>query len=262
LPGPASLPQVGGRQAAMGLAKVDNIKADFDITKDNLTGTLDFTVSNKLKLKGRVSLKDKLVKAEVAGRGWSMAYDVPKESLTAVMTGRIEGADIKLTQLVPKMDWNVVPSPELEVSTKLIKQENWNDRLRLKHNFQSRKWSLSEKVYVHKINKVMISIDNTTNWDEATYFARSKLGYPYCHNLGMRYSKAGGPVLRYKARPIPRLKVKMETAPKPQTFFASIFYRPELTQSADVGLTIKMPLAGSKTEDKKTKAGVALRWKF
>eukprot|EP00803_Ostreobium_quekettii_P003554 evm.model.scf_1101.9 EVM.evm.TU.scf_1101.9 scf_1101:41877-44327(-) len=246
----------------MGLAKVDNIKADFDIPKNDLTGTLDFTVSKKLKLKGRVALKDKLVKAEVAGRGWSMAYDIPKESLTAVTTGKLQGADIKLTQVVPKLDWNVVPSPELELSTKLITQEDWNDRLKLKYDFRSRKGSLTEKLYMHKINKVMISMDNTSKLDGATYLARSKLGYPYCHSIGMRYSKAGGPVLRYKARPVPRLKVKTETAPKPETFFASVFYRPELTQSADVGLTVTMPFGGAKTENKKTKAAVALRWKF
>ncbi|CAD7698810.1 unnamed protein product [Ostreobium quekettii] len=246
----------------MPLAKVDTVKSDFDIPKDKLTGNLDFTVSKHVKFKGRVALNDKLVRAEVAGRGWSVAYDIPKNSATAIMTGRIEGADIKLTQFVPDMDWNVVPSPELELSTKLIKQDDWNDRLRLKYDFRSRKGSMQERVFIHKIHKVMISMDNTTNWDGATYFARSKLGYPLCHNLGLRYSMAGGPVVRYKMRPIPRLKIKTETAPKPQTFFASIFYRPELKESADVGLTINTPFGGSKTKGKKTAAGIALRWKF
>lgn len=243
-------------------AKVDNVRADYDVGKDTLTGAVDFSVSKSIKLKARYT-PHQIVRAEVAkGKAWSVAYDIPKKNLTAMVAGRIEGADIKLTQSVPNLEWNVVPSPELEISTKLVKQKDWNDRLKLNYDFRTRKGSITEKVYMHKIHKVSFSANNTTKWDGATYLARSKLGNPYCHNLGLRYSIGGGPVLRYKIRPNPRLKVKTETAPKPQTFTASMMYRPELKESADVGLNLTVPFGGSKTKDKKSSASVLLRWKF
>lgn len=243
------------------MAKLDSLKAEYDIGKDNLTGHIDFSLSKSVKFKAKCT-PHKIVRTELAGKGWSLAYDVPKENLIGSVTGKFEAADVKLTQTVPKMDWSVVPSPEVEVSTKLIRQADLSDKLKLKYDCRTQKASLSEKIYIQRVNKLMVTADTSTNWDGATYLARTKFERPYCHSVGIKYSQAGGPVLRYKARPNPRLKIKTETATKPQTIAASMQYKPELRENADVTLTVKAPLSGTKTKDKITAATVQLRWKF
>ena len=116
------------------------------------------------------------------------------------------------------------------MSTKLIRQADLSDKLKLKYDCRTQKASLSEKIYIQRVNKLMVTADTSTNWDGATYLARTKFERPYCHSVGIKYSQAGGPVLRYKARPNPRLKIKTETATKPQTIAASMQYKPELRE--------------------------------
>lgn len=243
------------------MAKVDTVKAEYDIKKDTLTGHLDFSVNKSLKFKARCT-PQQVLRAELVGKAWSLAFDVPKQTLIGSVKGKFEGGEVKLTQVVPKMDWSAVPSPEVEVTTKIIQQPDVKDKLKLKYDLRTHKASLVEKVYIQRIYKLEVAADTSTHWDGATYLGRSKFERPYCHSLGVRYSKDGGPVLKYKAKPTPTLKVKTETAPKPETFAASMVYKPELRENAEVGLAFKAPMRGAKTKGNMRAASVHLKWKF
>lgn len=51
---------------------------------------------------------------------------------------KFDAFDVKVKQKVPDFDWSVIPSPELELETKLVERQNVSDSLELKYDMSRR----------------------------------------------------------------------------------------------------------------------------
>lgn len=63
---------------------------------------------------------------------------------------QFEGFEIKVKQKLPDMNWSMIPSPELQLETKLIEKQNVSDKLELKYDCQSR---VGEQTFLKSLRK-------------------------------------------------------------------------------------------------------------
>lgn len=68
-----------------------------------------------------------------------VGYDVKRRDLALQFTHKGDGGStIKVRQVVPGMKWEVVPTPVVELSTRLLDQGKWRDSLKLTYDFMNR----------------------------------------------------------------------------------------------------------------------------
>lgn len=91
---------------------------------------------------------------EADSKRWKVGYEIEKkvfptsfppasrslcyQTLYGQYEHKFQGFDMKVKQRVPDGSWSVVPSPEIEVETKLVDKPDMSDSLELKYDCQKR----------------------------------------------------------------------------------------------------------------------------
>lgn len=70
---------------------------------------------------------------------FKLGYDVKRRDLALQYMRKGEGGStVKVRQVIPGMKWEVVPTPVVELSTKLLDSDKWRDSLKLTYDFMNR----------------------------------------------------------------------------------------------------------------------------
>lgn len=213
-------------------------------------------INDECKLKAVHRQDGGLVATELEGKNWKVSYNVPKKDLALKYVSKRDGYDFKVTQVVPGMEWSVVPSPLLEVETKLVNRDGVTDEAEFSYDMRTRIGAFKQKLKFEKKHELVWSVDTAEKMNGAACAWKTKVQKSSVKSLSAKYSKKTGPILKYEVDPSNNTEVELEAHLKSSTLKGELKYKPENMSNAEIGLTLSKSLK----EDKKPAAAVFIKW--
>jgi hypothetical protein len=169
-------------------------------------------------------------------------------------------------QLVPGLRWAVVPSPVVEISTKLLDTSGLRDSLRLVYDSHARQAFYTETLKAGPGGKLKLRVAGDSKTGDHAFCAGYAFGRPWLKSLKCVHTASAGPVLSYKLRPFPGWKLAAEAASRQKVASASLAFR-ALKGDAEVVLDAAVPygdglLAGVRSARVLRRAGLKCDFAF
>eukprot|EP00879_Flechtneria_rotunda_P010243 GHRR01010709.1.p1 GENE.GHRR01010709.1~~GHRR01010709.1.p1 ORF type:complete len:124 (+),score=33.53 GHRR01010709.1:83-454(+) len=117
--------------------KVTN-KSVYDLGKKELKNRTELKLDSGLKIGCNHSDLSSLVSIDAEQGSYRLGWDFQRRDAVLQYTRKNGAGTFKFKQVVPGMHWEVVPSPVVELSTKLLDKQQFKDSLKLVYDFQNR----------------------------------------------------------------------------------------------------------------------------
>lgn len=146
---------------------------------------------------------------------------------------------ITVRQLVPGLRWAVVPSPVVEVATRLLDAGAVRDSLKLVYDFSARQAFYTETLKAAG-GRVKVRVAGDSKTGDHAFCCGYKPGGRWLKSLKVVHTPQAGPVLSYKLRPFAGWKVAAEAASRQKVASASVAFK-ALKGDAEVVLDAAVP---------------------
>lgn len=170
---------------------------------------------------------------------YRLGYDLTREDVLAQVKRKTGAGTITVRQLVPGLRWAVVPSPVVEVATKLLDTDKVRDSLKLVYDFHARQAFYTETLKAAG-GKVKLRVAGDSKTGDHAFCAGYKPGGRWLKSLKVVHTPQAGPVLSYKLRPFAGWKVAAEAAARQKVASASLAFK-ALKGDAEVVLDAAVP---------------------
>ncbi|GBF98184.1 hypothetical protein Rsub_10684 [Raphidocelis subcapitata] len=238
-------------------------KSFYDLGKKELKTRVEAKLTDSdLKFGFNVSDVQRLVGLDLDHGPYKLGYDVKRKDLAFQWTHKGEGSTLKVRQVVPGLKWEVVPTPVVELSTKLLDSDKWKDSLKLTFDFMNRNAYYAETLKFNKQYKVRIAGDSQSS--NHAFCLGWKPDHKWAKSFKLLHTPAAGPLFSYKVKPAPGWKIANEASPKIRTIYSSISYK-ALNGDAEFIMDVALPWdkLGSLPSVRLVKrAGVKVDFKF
>jgi hypothetical protein len=181
---------------------------------------------------------------------YRLGYDLTREDVLAQVKRKTGAGTITVRQLVPGLRWAVVPSPVVEVATRLLDTGRGGggggggggglrDSLKLVYDFSARQAFYTETLKAAG-GRVKLRVAGDSKTGDHAFCAGFKPGGRWLKSLKVVHTPQAGPVLSYKLRPFPGCKVAAEAAARQRVASASLAFK-ALKGDAEVVLDAAVP---------------------
>ncbi|KIZ07506.1 hypothetical protein MNEG_0440 [Monoraphidium neglectum] len=199
-------------------------KSFYDLGKRELKTRTEVSFADSdLKVGINASDEAGLVGLDLDKGPWKLGYDVKRKDVALQYTRKNQGSTVKFRQVVPGLKWEVVPTPVIELSTKLLDSAKWKDSLKLTYDFMNRNAHYIETLKFNKQYKIRVAGDSSSSnhafcigWKPDTKWAKS---------FKLMHTPAAGPLLSYKLKPAAGWKLSNEASLNTRTLYSSITYK-------------------------------------
>lgn len=199
-------------------------KSFYDLVKQELKTRTEVKFSDSdTKLGVNVSDAAGVVGLDLDKGPWKLGYDVKRQDVAFQYTRKNEGSTIKFRQVVPGLKWEVVPTPVVELSTKLLDSSKWKDSLKLTYDFMNRNAHYIETLKFNKKYKVRVAGDSSSS--NHAFCIGWKPDQKWAKSIKLVHTPSAGPLLSYKLKPAPGWKVANEASLKTRSLYSSVTYK-------------------------------------
>lgn len=171
---------------------------------------------------------------------YRLGYDLTREDVLAQVKRKTSAGTITVRQLVPGLRWAVVPSPVVEIATKLVDTGSVRDSLKLVYDFHARQAFYTETLKGGPGGKFKVRVAGDSKTGDHAFCAGYKPGTRWLKSLKCVHTASAGPVLSYKLKPFPGWKLAAEAATKQKVASASLAFK-ALKGDAEVVLDAAVP---------------------
>ncbi|KAI8471573.1 MAG: hypothetical protein J3K34DRAFT_416574 [Monoraphidium minutum] len=207
----------------MSAAKVTT-KSFYDLGKKELKTRTEVKLSDtNVTLGVNVSDTAGLVGVDLDKGPWKLGYDVKRKDAAFQYTRKNDGSTVKFRQVVPGLKWEVVPTPVVELSTKLLDSSQWKDSLKLTYDFMNRNAHYMETLKFNKKYKIRVAGDSSSS--SHAFCIGYKPDVRWAKSFKLVHTPAAGPLLSYKLKPASGWKVANEASLKTRTLYSSVTYK-------------------------------------
>ncbi|WIA35094.1 hypothetical protein OEZ86_003580 [Tetradesmus obliquus] len=240
--------------------KVSN-KSVYDLQRKELKNRTEVKFDTGLKVGCNFSDQSNLVSVDAERGAYKFGYDFQKEDAVFQYTRKNSAGTFKFRQVVPNMHWEVVPSPVVELSTKLLDSGKLKDSLKLVYDFHHRFAYYTETLKYNKQFKVRVAGDSKST--DTALCVGYKPDKRWVKSVKLVQTAATGPLLSYKLKPAEGWKLATEASLRSRTLAGSITFK-ALKGDAELVLDAAVPLPGNSSGKVKLlrKAGVKVDFKF
>lgn len=208
-----------------------SVKLNYDFASRQTTSTLAADVQDKeVELKYK-STTDALGFA-VKGNAWSFDYDFGTKGLAFSHKRGTRFGELKVTQRVPEHKFELIPTPELELTTVLRDTKDMKHELVMAYDFQERAGYVEDTLELW--DKYKLSVLSNTREEGVYTKLKSKVGKRYMKNVGMTYNKSLGPTLFYEAEPADSAELEAKYNLRSKTVNASLTLKPTIAPKVEL----------------------------
>lgn len=154
---------------------------------------------------------------------FKLGYDVKRKDVAIQYTRKGNGSTIKVRQVVPELKWEVVPTPVVELSTKLLDSSQWKDSLRLTYDFMNRNAHYTETLKFNKKYKIRVAGDSQSA--NHAFCIGYKPDHRWAKSFKLVHTQSAGPLISYKLKPAAGWRVSSEASLKTKTVYSSVAYK-------------------------------------
>jgi len=198
-------------------------KSVYDLSSKELRSRAEVKLDNGTKIGVNLSDKDSLVSIDWEKGAYKAAYDYKRKDIVMQFTRKYSAGTFKVKQLVPEMRWEVLPTPVVELSTKLFDKKDWKDSLKFTYDFQNRTAFYTETLKFHKKYKVRIAGETKTS--DHSFCLGYKPDKKWLKSVKVSHTPVAGPLLTYKFKPAAGWKVATEASLDRRQLAGSITYK-------------------------------------
>eukprot|EP00878_Enallax_costatus_P009540 GHUV01009970.1.p1 GENE.GHUV01009970.1~~GHUV01009970.1.p1 ORF type:complete len:211 (+),score=43.88 GHUV01009970.1:118-750(+) len=195
-------------------------KSVYDLAKKELKNRTEVKSDSGLKIGCNFSDQSNLVSVDAERGAYKFGYDFKQEDALFQYTRKNGAGTFKFKQVVPGMKWELVPSPVVELSTKLLDSNKLKDSLKLVYDFQNRFAYYTETLKFNKKFKVRVAGDSKST--DTAFCVGYKPDNRWVKSVKLIQTAATGPLLSYKLKPVSGWKVATEASWKTRALAGSV----------------------------------------
>ncbi|KAF8056346.1 psmg3 [Scenedesmus sp. PABB004] len=217
----------------------------YDLTKKDLKNRTELKFDTGLKLGANYSDQSGLVSVDAERGAYRVGFDFQREDAVFQYSRKSSAGTFKFRQVVPGMHWEVVPSPVVELSTKLLDGPKLKDSLKLVYDFQNRFAFYTDTLKFNKRFKLRVAGDSKSS--DTALCIGYKPDARWVKSVKLVQTAATGPLLSYKVKPADGWRVATEASLRSKVLAASVTYK-ALAGDAELVLDAAVPLPGSSSK--------------
>mmetsp|Transcript_38576 Transcript_38576/g.85866 ORF Transcript_38576/g.85866 Transcript_38576/m.85866 type:complete len:242 (-) Transcript_38576:623-1348(-) len=187
----------------------------------------------KFKLKS--TLRGKKAALELSADKWGVQYNLASKDVKLHWKTNIKPGELKISQRVPQSKWELVPTPEFQLTTTAINRGKFKDELELSHDMLYGVSKIEETLEYNGKYKLKVEADTATKLRGAHVGVRAKLRRPWCEQVGVDYSRMEGPVLTYDVEPCAQVEIESAISLRSRELWTALELKP--TRGSRVTLT-------------------------
>eukprot|EP01024_Parvocaulis_polyphysoides_P031496 TRINITY_DN28430_c0_g1_i4.p2 TRINITY_DN28430_c0_g1~~TRINITY_DN28430_c0_g1_i4.p2 ORF type:complete len:243 (+),score=36.79 TRINITY_DN28430_c0_g1_i4:272-1000(+) len=185
---------------------------------------------------------------------WDFKYNVKSKDCEGKLKFKTDIGKLKIKQKVAKSDFaNTQIRPTLELETSLFSKEDFKDKLELSYDTGKKLAAVTETLKFKDKHELKVKADsNTQAFQDLSVEAKSKVKKSILNDVGVKYSKAGGPALVVQLAPIEGAELDVSYFTKTNLLVAELEYKKD---KAIFEVTSSVNTSGSGLQPK-TKVGL------
>jgi len=222
-----------------------SIKSSYEVKGKDLATVLEIDLDDDLKVKLAHEKNNNALRAVVEGDEWEAKYNFQSKDFAFEFNREVKPGKLKVRQHVPDHKWEVFPSPYVQLSTKLLENDNMKDRMKLSYDFNTAVAGLEETVWLNdKRHKLKVVADNKTNLDGAVFSLKTKTDNKLLKSVGLRFNRDSGSTVVLKSKPLDDLKVKAHVHLQTNEVAAHFELKPDALDNTELTLNTRVSYSG------------------
>ncbi|KXZ45679.1 hypothetical protein GPECTOR_52g76 [Gonium pectorale] len=191
------------------MAELKNIATEYDATKKSLKSSAKFKVADGLNLKLKHTNPGDKFGLELDGKRWSATYDVKSKDVELTGKFKFDAGELKIKQKVPASKLHLVPSPEVQWKSHVVKGKKFAWEVEPSYCFQARKAKLEQTLELDGgKHKLKLEADSKAGPKAGVAQLTTKVGASWAKSLSLKYSQAAGPSIIHELEPSKKVHLK------------------------------------------------------
>ncbi|GLC42477.1 hypothetical protein PLESTB_001102600 [Pleodorina starrii] len=199
------------------MADLKNFGSEYDVTKKTLKSSCKFKVADSVGVKAKLTTPGNLVNLEMDGKNWGLTYDVKKKDLELKGEWKVKNGEFKIKQKIPGLKTELLPSPEVQWKSHVVKNKKFAWEVEPSYCFQARKAKLDQTVELNGgKQKLKLESDSKAGVAATVGTLTVKVGNSWAKQLSLKYSQSAGPSLIHEVEPSKKVSLKSTVGLKAQ----------------------------------------------
>ncbi|KAG2424111.1 hypothetical protein HXX76_014785 [Chlamydomonas incerta] len=186
-----------------------SISGEYDVSKKTLKTACKLKVADNIAVKLKLANPGAKPGVEVEYKGFEVTYDVKSKDFSIEKKFKLKAGELKIKQKVPGMKTELLPSPEVQWKSHIIKGKKFSWEVEPSYCFQARKAKLDQVIEVNGgKDKLKLEFDSKVGVKGLVGTLTHKVGQSWAKQLSAKYSQTAGPSLIHEVEPSKKVSLK------------------------------------------------------
>ncbi|GFR44837.1 hypothetical protein Agub_g6178 [Astrephomene gubernaculifera] len=191
------------------MVDLKTLAAEYDVNKQTVKSSCKFKIADNAGVKLKLTNPGNKLGLEFEGKTWSASYDVKTKDIEYERKWKSQSGEFKLKQKIPKGQIELVPSPEFQWRSHVVKGRKVAWEVQPSYCFQTRKAKLDQTLELGGgKHKIKLEMDSRAGTRGLTGTLTSRLDAGWARQLSVKYSPAAGASLTHELEPSKQVSLK------------------------------------------------------